>query len=365
MTRSPGSFAVLGGLLLALAGCGKEPPTPPAPRPVVVVHPQPAVGAERQYPGEVRARHEPELAFRIDGKVVERRVDVGERVAAGEVLARLDPEDVGLRLQATRARVRAAEAALRVARTERERYAALLERRLVSQSQFDAIDNRFRAAQAELEQASAESRVAGNQLDYAELRAPQAGVIARRLVEVGQVVAAGQGVFLLAADGEREVAIDLPEQDVAAFGVGQPASVELWSRPEQRFEGRIRELAPAADPTSRTYSARVAFDAGDTPAELGQSALVSVRQGAGEQLEVPLSAVSADAGRLFVWRVRADATLERVPVRVGPYGERSVPVLEGLAADDWVVMAGGHLLHEGQAVRPVTRDNRPVRPDGA
>lgn len=346
--------------LLALPGCDEQAPPVSAPQPVLVIQPQPAAEAERHYPGEVRARHEPALAFRLGGKVVERLVDVGERVAAGAPLARLDAEDVKLRLEAAKARQEAAEAALRVAGSERERYRALLERRLVSQSQFDQVDNRYRAAEAELEQARAEYRVLGNQLDYTVLRAPQDGVIVSRAVEEGQVVAAGQTVFVLAADGEREVAIDLPESQLASHRVGQPARVALWSQPGERYQGHIRELSSSADPASRTYSARVAFDRIDVPAALGQSAQVHLLVGEPGPLAVPLTAVTAEDGRAYVWRLRPDATLARAPVRIGAYGERSVPVLEGVSADDWIVLAGVHLLREGQEVRPLDRDNRPV-----
>ena len=180
------------------------------------------------------------------------------------------------------------------------------------------------------------------------------------LVEAGQVVAAGQTVFTLAADGEREVLISLPEQNFGRFKVGQPVAVELWSQPDTRFEGRIRELSPAADPRSRTFAARIAFSAGKVPAELGQSARVFIQHAEQVPLAVPLSALTAENGQTYVWRVAADNRLQRTAVRVGAYGETSVPVLEGLNASDWVVAAGGHVLHEGQQIRPVDRSNRVV-----
>lgn len=347
-------------LALTLAGCERATPPASAPQPVLVVQPQAAAAHLQRYPGEVHARHEPQLAFQVGGKVVERRVEVGDRVAAGAPLARLDAEDLRLRRDAAQARVEAAQAALGVAQAEQQRYRALLERRLVSQSQFDAIENRYRSARADFEQATAERQVAANQLDHALLSAPQAGLIVARAVEEGQVVAAGQTVFVLAADGEREVAIHLPEQQFAAFRLGDAASIELWSQPGERFEGRLRELAAAADPASRTFAARVAF-ASQVAVEPGQSALVTLHNGGRQTLAVPLSAVSAEQGQPFVWRLRADHTLERVSVRLGAYGEEQVPVLEGLSAEDWIVLAGVHLLQENQPVRPLDRDNRPVR----
>ncbi|WP_028239927.1 efflux RND transporter periplasmic adaptor subunit [Stutzerimonas azotifigens] len=344
---------------LTLAACTAEEPAAPQPRPVMVVHPQPASEAMVSYAGEVRARYEPELAFRIGGKIVERLVEVGEHVRENQPLARLDPQDVRLQLDGVQAQVAAAEANLRVARAERERYRTLLDRQLASRSQYDSADNQYRAAEARLKQARAELDVARNQVDYAVLRANRDGVIVQRLAEVGQVVAAGQSVFVLAADGEREVVIALPEHSVDLYRLGQAVSVELWSRPGQRYAGSIRELSPAADARTRTYQARVAFTE-QAPADLGQSARVFAAHDGEVALSVPLSALSADGDRTFVWRVKDDGTLEQATVRTGPYGEQRVPVLEGLAPQDWVVLAGVHMLHEGQAVRPVDRDNRPV-----
>jgi len=176
-------------------------------------------------------------------------------------------------------------------------------------------------------------------------------------------VAAGQAVFVLAVDGDREVVIDLPEQDVKRFQVGDEVAIELWSRPGEPFPGRIRELAPAADPSSRTFEARVAFDNDTADANLGQSArvLVDHANGGADVLTVPLAAVTADQGESFVWVVNPDdATLVKTPVRTGAYREDRVPVLEGLSADDWVVAAGTQVLREGQKVRPVDRQNRQV-----
>lgn len=346
--------------LLLLTACGQEAAAPAAPRPALVIQPQPTGASADSYPGEVRARFEPELAFRIGGKVSKRLVEEGQRVKADQPLAELDPQDVRLQLEANRAQMAAAEANLSLVRAERDRYQKLLDRQMVSHSQFDNAENLYRAGLARLKQAKAEFDVAGNQAEYAVLRAPQNGVIAKRQVEVGQVVAAGQTVFTLAADGEREVAIGLPEQQFARFTVGQAVSVELWSHPEQRFEGRIRELSPAADPRSRTFAARIAFTSTQAPAELGQSAKVYIAHAEHSPLSVPLSAVTAEQGQAYVWRVGKDNRLERAPVRLGPYGADSVPVLEGLGANDWVVAAGGHVLREGQEVRPVDRSNRVV-----
>lgn len=349
------------GLLSLLAACGPEPTTVAAIRPAMVVQPLPSSQSTDSYPGEVRARLEPELAFRIGGKVSKRLVEEGQRVKANQPLAELDAQDVRLQLDATRAQVAAAEANLQLVRSERDRYKTLMDRQMVSRSQFDNAENLYRSGEARLKQIKAELTVADNQTSYTVLRAPQDGVVAKRMVEVGQVVAAGQTVFTLAADGEREVLISLPEQNFSRFKVGQPVTVELWTQREQRFPGRIRELSPAADPRSRTFAARIAFTAGKVPADLGQSARVFIAADQAVPLSVPLSAVTAENGGGFVWRVGSDNTLKRVAVKLGPYGQESVPVLEGLAASDWIVAAGVHVLHEGEQIRPVDRDNRAVK----
>ncbi|GLX88879.1 resistance-nodulation-cell division efflux membrane fusion protein [Pseudomonas fragi] len=347
-------------LVFLLAACGHEEPAQVSISPAIVVQPQPSALATQSYPGEVRARFDPQLAFRIGGKVTRRLVDEGERVKANQPLAELDPQDVRLQLDATRAQVAAAQANLNLVRSERDRYKTLLDRQMVSRSQFDNAENLYRAGEAKWQQLQAEQNVASNQASYAVLRAPQDGVIAQRQVEVGQVVAAGQTVFTLAADGEREVLISVPEQAFARFKIGQPVSVELWSQPDQRFSGRIRELSPSADPKSRTFAARIAFTAGKVPAELGQSARVFIQNEGVSSLSVPLSALSAENGAAYVWRVGLGNKLEQVPVRVGPYGEKTVPVLEGLTSVDWIVAAGAHVLHQGQEVRPIDRSNRTI-----
>lgn len=347
-------------LALFLSACGHEEPAQTSVRPAMVVQPEPSAQAMASYPGEVRARFEPDLAFRIGGKVSRRLVEEGERVKANQPLAELDPQDVRLQLEATRAQVAAAEANLNLVRAERDRYKTLMDRQMVSRSQYDNAENLYRSGEARLKQIKAEFDVSSNQASYAVLRAPQDGVVAKRAVEVGQVVAAGQTVFTLATDGEREVLISLPEQNFGRFKIGQPVTVELWSQPGQRFAGSIRELSPAADPKSRTFAARITFSVGKVPAELGQSARVFIQGGDAVSLSVPLSALTAENGATYVWVVSANNTLRKAPVRVGAFGEKTVPVLEGLSASDWVVAAGVHVLHDGQSVRPVDRSNRVV-----
>lgn len=335
-----------------LAGCS-EPDVPvEAARPVLVVHP--SAGAQAgfsAYAGEIRAREETALSFRIGGSLLRRLVDAGDHVRRGQLLAELDPGDAGLQ-------VAAAQADLARLRGDLERYRTLVAQNLVSQSAFDAQQAAYRAARAQYD-------LTRNQSAYTRLLAPRDGVIANRQAEAGQTVAAGQAVYTLAGDGGREVAIALPESRIREVSVGQPVLVELWSTPGQRLPGRVREISPAADPQARTYAARVALDGDAASAvELGQSARVYMQEhGEAAALRVPLSAVqrAADGRPASLWVVDPKSRRVRLAaVKLGTYAEDVVPVLGGVDANAWVVAAGGHLLREGQLVAPVDRDNRPV-----
>lgn len=350
--------------LSLLAACAPAPePTDTAPRPVLVTQPASSQALREVYSGEVRARYEPALGFRVPGKITRLLVDVGDSVRAGQPLAELSDDDFLLQRKAAEARLAAARADRDLAQSELERFQPLLGRQVISQSQYDAVESRSRAAEAVLEQAQADVRVARNQAGYATLRADQDGVIAARQAEEGQVVSAGQVVFVLATEGEREVRIHVPENDVARVKVQQPVEVSLWTRPEARYPAHVRQVAPVADRASRTYELRIALDQAVPGIEVGQSARVFLSsQREGGTMTVPLSALSAERDQPFVWRVTPEQVLEQVFVAVGPYLDDRVPVLSGLAADDWIVAAGGHLLVAGQAVRAVDRNNRTVTP---
>ena len=355
-----------GVLLLGLSACAGDAPPAEAPRTVLVVQPgKPGADgvAAAAFAGEVRAMQESTLSFRVGGNLARRLVDAGEHVRQGQVLAELDPGDLSLQANAARAELAAAEADLARTRGDLARYRALLDGQLVSRSAYDAQLAAFRAAEGRANAARAQAAVAGNQSAYTRLRAPRDGVIASRMAEAGQVVAAGQPIFAMAADSGREVAISLPESRIRDFHTGQPAAVELWSAPGQRLPARIREIAAAADPQTRTYAARVALDAdAGAVVELGQSARVYIAEAAhGSGLRLPLAAVQrGEGGATSVWVVDGNHALRSRPVTLGPYGEASVPVLSGVGAQDWVVAGGGHLLREGEIVRPVDRGNRPV-----
>ena len=357
------AVVMLSASALLLAGCDGDNAQAETAQPVLVVHPGAgtALSAEA-FAGDVHAREESALAFRVGGNLVRRKVDVGARVHRGDVLAELDPSDLQLQARASDAQLAAAQAELARAGADRARYAKLAQQQLVSRSALDAQDAAYAAAAGQVRALRAQREVAGNAAGYAQLRAPRDGVIAARQVEAGQVVAAGQTIFVLAADGSREVAIALPESQIGDFRVGQPALVELWNAPGTRLPARIREIAPAADPQARTYAARVTLLDGADSVELGQSARVYVQGTAASAPEIPLSALQRNPqGGSAVWVVDpATRKLHLAPVRVGAFGSDGVPVLAGVSPRDWIVAAGGHLLHEGEVVAPVDRDNRPV-----
>jgi multidrug efflux system membrane fusion protein len=348
---------------LVLGGCGGNEAHVEAAQPVLVVHPGDGMAlAPAAFAGEVHAREESALAFRVGGNLVRRKVDAGARVHRGDVLAELDPRDLQLQARASDAQLAAAQAELARAGADRARYAKLAQQQLVSRSALDAQDAAYAAAAGQVRALRAQRDVAGNAAGYAQLRAPRDGVIAARQAEAGQVVAAGQTIFVLAADGSREVAIALPESGITGFHVGEPALVELWNAPGRRLPARIREIAPAADPQARTYAARVTLLAGTDQVELGQSARVYLQGSADAAPMIPLSALQrAPGGGSAVWVVDpATRKLHLAPVRTGAFGSDGVPVLAGVGPGDWIVAAGGHLLHEGEKVAPVDRDNRPV-----
>lgn len=367
LNRTSGGFplALLLASVTVLAGCSSDAKTLETPRPVLVAHP--GGGAEAAltaYAGEIRAREESPLSFRVGGKLVRREVDVGAHVRKGDLLAVLDAGDLAAQARAAQAQLTAAEAELARARADQARFAKLGQQQLVSRSTLDAQNAAATAAQGQVNAARANLDVARNQAGYTQLRAPHDGMIASRAAEAGQVVGAGQTVFTIAADGGREVAIALPESRIRDFNVGQQVAVELWSAPGQRLPGTIREIAPAADPQARTYATRVNL-AGEAAkaVDLGQSARVYVQDnGARAALTVPLSAIQRGANdATAVWVVDpATSRLRLTSVQLGALGETSAPVLAGVKPDAWIVTAGGHLLREGQVVAPVDRENRPI-----
>jgi RND family efflux transporter MFP subunit len=325
-------------LLFLLAGCGKEPvPAARVERPALtLVAGTVANGLSHSYSGEIRAHHETQPGFRIGGKIAERLVDAGARVVAGQALMRLDPGDAGLQLDAAKAQHRLAEA-------DAKRFRALRSKGFVSQAALDA-------KEAALASAAAQLGLAENQADYTTLRADRAGVVAEILAEAGQVVAAGQPALRLAADGEREVAIAIPESQLAQFKTGAAAEIILLDGAP--LAGRLRELSPAADPASRTYAARVTLTETRPDIALGMTARVRfTAENKDEGLLIPLSAVFQQGRQAAVWIVAADRSVSLRPVQIAAYRDDGAIVAKGLAAGERIVSNGVHRLAPGEKIR--------------
>jgi multidrug efflux system membrane fusion protein len=353
------AFRLLLPLSLALlVACSNEQNAEVA-KPALVVQPGAAGREISAFAGEVHARVEPQLAFRIGGKIARRLVDAGVWVKAGQPLAELDNADMRLQDQAADAQLSSAKSDLQMNKAELDRYKSLLDSQLVSRSLYETRLAQYQASAAKVRQMQAQASVSGNQAGYTVLRAPSSGLIAQRLAEAGQVVAAGQPIFVLAADGDREVSISVPENAVSQFTLGRDLVVELWAAPGKQFAGKLREISPAADPLTRTYAARVSFQANGVPVDIGQSARVYAPQANGNVLSLPLSAIYQTDHTPAVWLVQhGRAHLQAV--KLGPYGETEVPVLSGVTGNDWVVAAGVHLLREGMLLTPVDHNNRRV-----
>ncbi len=342
-------------LLLAFAGssmmaCQRDTPAAATTRIVLVqaATPMPANGAV--YTGEIRARHEVDLAFRVGGKIAQRLVDVGAIVKPAQALARLDPADLQQAAASAAAQLTSAESELHTARAERDRYAGLLARKFVSQAAFDAKENAFNNASARLEQARAQRNISGNQAAYGTLSSEYAGIVTATLADAGQVVGAGQPVLRVARQDEKKVAISVPESRLNAFKAAKRFSVSLWAHPEQALKGELRELAPAADPATRTYAARIRLIDPPADVQLGMTAQVILDAAPETGVLVPLSSV-IDFGKGPLVRTVHDDRIVSQPVTVKQYREDGVAISTGLQAGEQVVVSGAGKLVDGEVVQ--------------
>jgi RND family efflux transporter MFP subunit len=352
--KIPLPFAIL--LALALAACGNGKTAPDPVRPVLTQTVVPGAAASRDaYSGELRARHETDLGFRVGGKLVSRAVDAGARVTRGQVLARLDPEDAKLAVNAAAAQFASAESDLALAKSELDRHADLLAKKFISQSAFDVKQNAFNAARARLEQARSQAAITSNQAGYTTLVADADGVVISVAAEPGQVVTAGQAVLKLAHTGEKDIVVNAPESQLARFKVGQDVAISLWADPAKMFPGRIREIAGGADAATRTYAVRVSVLSVPPSAQLGMTATVHFNPAADAKLVLlPLSAVANERTDPAVWVV--DPKTSKVNMRkvaIGQFREDGVTITSGLEPGDVVVTAGVHKPKPDQVVRLV------------
>ena len=341
--------------VLTLAGCKKEEAADKAAEAVRPVKTLLVTAGDEtrtiRYSGSVRARVETALGFRVPGKIVERRVDIGARVEPGRVLARLDPTDLELALKSAEANVAAARSRLKVAEDGRTRARTLNTKGFVADANLDRAQLEADQAVAALDAAISTRDQAANQMAYADLLADAEGIVTDIRADVGQVVAAGTPVAVLARDGEKEVAIAAPEQDVVHFAKDQTVDVRFWADADLRLPGRVREIAGSADPASRTYAIRITLPA-DPRVRLGMTATVEAHVPvAAGSVVVPLSALAEAAGRPRVWVVdTATATVEPRGVTLGRVTPEGVRIVDGLKPGERVVTAGVQFLTPGKKV---------------
>nr|WP_285293335.1 efflux RND transporter periplasmic adaptor subunit [Burkholderia glumae] len=353
-----GSRAVLvvGAALLVAACHPGGDGAPPAPRPVVAT-PVAADGATvaTTLPGDVEPRYATPLSFRIAGKIVERSVRLGDTVKKGQAVARLDPSDAEKNAASAQAQYDAAAHAFSYAQQQLDRDRAQARENLIAPAQLEQTENAYASARAQRDQAAQQLALARNQLQYTTLVADHAGYITAEQADTGQNVAAGQAVYQLAWSGDVDIVTDVPEATLALLQPGHAATVTLPALPQRRFEARVREIAPAADPQSRTYRVRLTLSHPDPAVRLGMTADVALAGAAadGARYTLPSTALFHDGAAPAVWVVRPDDTLELRRVTVVRYGESSVTVSQGLRAGERVVQQGVHTVSAGEKVRAV------------
>ncbi|TMG99528.1 MAG: efflux RND transporter periplasmic adaptor subunit [Betaproteobacteria bacterium] len=360
MNATERTARIIGGAAVAitavlLVACAKPEPTPEPVRPVQLM--QVKLGGTTGtavFAGEVKPRHEIDLGFRIGGKVIGRNVDVGARVVRGESLARLDPADAALQVDAQKAAVAAAETEYRYAKAEFDRYENLRQQKFISESALDQKRNALDANHAKWEQARSQLSVTQNQAAYATLAAPDGGVITAISVEAGQVVTAGQTVMKLAREDEREVSISVPESRMAELRAAPVLGVFLWANPQRIYAARVREISPAVDAVTRTFAVRVTILDPDPGLHWGMTANVVVpgTEAANATL-LPLTSIYRKGNASAVWIYdEKSRTVSLRPIVVGQFREDGVIVTGGVARGEWIVTAGVHKLREGETVRP-------------
>lgn len=344
-------WAVAGAALLT--GCVPEAEQRPDEiRPVRVLR----VGASEavrsfESAGEVKARHETRLAFRVGGKMIERLVENGSAVRAGQAVARLDPADLALAEAGARAQEASAQAERNLAAADLKRYRELREKNYISQAEFERRASILSTAEARLDAVRAQRRQIGNQAAYAVLAADTAGVIIAVEAEAGQVVAAGQTVARLARPGEKEVAFAVPESEREFVERATTLTVTLNAVPGKSWQARLRELAPAADPVTRTYAARASILQAGDDVELGMSARLAASAHGGSRIEVPVAALYSRDDKPQVLLVTPGGTVQPQAVTTAGIANERVVIESGLKAGDVVVAAGAQLLRPGQRVR--------------
>jgi membrane fusion protein, multidrug efflux system len=351
------NMIVLAGLALMVSACEKPAEPSPPPRPALVIEVgKTASNTATILVGEVKSRFESNQGFRINGKIIERKVDVGAIVKKGQVLARLDAADTNLGASAAFADVRVAEANRALAKSDVERQRQLVNKKFISQSALDRYEAELKTADARVNQAKAQAAVSGNQSRYAALVADRNGVVTQIRAEPGQVVEAGEMIAQVVDTTQIEVQVAVPESRVAQIKVGELATLKLWASqstdPEKTYNGKVREIAPAANSATRAFDVRVAFTDADAAVKLGMTAGVRLESVAPASLIVPSTALTELSGKTSVWVIGKNNIASPREVATGQYTEEGVTITSGLQAGELVAIAGVHTLIKGQKVAP-------------
>jgi multidrug efflux system membrane fusion protein len=352
-TRVP-SFTFLAAALLTLAACSDEKAeTREILRPVKVIEiAQTSDTRTLNYSGSVRARVEMNLGFRINGKISQRLVDIGQRVKSGDFLARIDPADYELSVRSAQASLDAAERQVETTELARNRAEQLFSKDVSPKSQLEQAQLSYDQAVATRDSARSALDQARNQVSYTDLKSDQNGIVTAINADVGQVVSSGTPVVTVAVDGEKEVLVAVPELDIAQFRPGKTVRASFWSDAALTLQGRVREVAGSADPQSRTFAVRISLP-NDPKVLLGMTANIEASADSMRQLvSIPLSALAKKDDQPIVWTVdRTVATVHSRAVKIADFGGDGVRVTEGLKPGDIVVSAGTQFMTEGLKVK--------------
>ena len=303
--------------------------------------------------GEVAARVSSNLSFRVSGQVIERKVDVGAHVQAGEALARIDPASARSDVDSANAAVVSAQALLKQNTLSFERQKQLLDAGFTTRSAFDSAQQNLRTAQGALDSAKAQAATAADALTYSVLRAQKAGVVTARQVEVGQVALAAQTAFTVAEDGPRDAVFNVFESIFFARPAGGGVRLTLVSDPGVTAVGHVREVSPTVNPKSGTVTVKVGIDDDADRMPLGAAVIGRAAFAARKVIELPWTAAASDGGRLAVWVVDpATGAVSMKPVTAEAYDNETLILAGGLIGGEKVITAGGKFLYPGEIVAP-------------
>ncbi len=337
-----------------LAGCSEEKPAAGAtarPARVIVVTPH-KLAFVAQGAGRIQSRYVSQVGFEVGGRLTSRDVDVGAVVRKGQKLAQLSALDYQNKVTASEADLVAAKAAVAQAAPQEERYRILLEKQITTRSLYENALKALHSAEAQVQAAEANLRIAKNHLSYTELRAPDDGVVTATNADPGQVVAAGQKVVEISRSSEREAVFAVASEHVARAKLGMPVKVWVQGRPETAVIGSVRQISPEADSTTGTYEVKVALTSPPSEMRLGAVVVGRAESDGPEVISVPSNALLQSGDGPQIWVVAENGTVHRRTVELLEFSADSVVVSRGLSAGEKVVIAGVNSLAEGQPVKP-------------